>query len=93
MSIYQLSLPIANIEYRISSLYAFSVLSPDLHFLQRQRYSGISTISKPYDIFLATQNFPGAAFVNEELVLPQRQDNNWTFCKDFFDFPVFLVGF
>ena len=35
LSIYQLSLPIANIEYRISSLYAFSVLSPDLHFLHR----------------------------------------------------------
>lgn len=46
LSIYQLSLPIANIEYRISSLYAFSVLSPDLHFLQRQKYSGISKTSK-----------------------------------------------
>ena len=41
LSIYQLSLPIANIEYRISSLYAFSVLSPDLHFIQRQKYSRI----------------------------------------------------
>ena len=58
-SIYQLSLPIANIEYRISSLYAFSVLSPDLHFLQRQKYSGILQFDhfhSPKHIFLLTPN-------------------------------------
>ena len=60
LSIYQLSLPIANIEYRISSLYAFSVLSPDLHFLQRQKYSGIlkfDHFNSPKHIFPLTPNF------------------------------------